>query len=116
MSGAERNRRYRLGIRERNRQATPRPDPSPEWREQALCARHPKREAWFAAPDPIGGRPIPPPSPAEKFALSVCAECPVILQCREYAIEAREPYGVWAGLRQHELRAEIRRRRPKGSR
>ena len=31
-------------------------------------------------------------------ALQVCAGCPVAGACREYALRAREPYGVWGGL------------------
>jgi WhiB family redox-sensing transcriptional regulator len=29
---------------------------------------------------------------------AVCSTCPVVDQCREYAIDAAEPYGVWGGL------------------
>jgi WhiB family redox-sensing transcriptional regulator len=31
-------------------------------------------------------------------AKAICATCPVIRQCREHALAAREPYGVWGGL------------------
>ena len=31
-------------------------------------------------------------------AKAVCATCPVISACREHALRAREPYGVWGGL------------------
>ena len=30
-------------------------------------------------------------------AKSICATCPVILECLEGAIERREPWGVWGG-------------------
>ena len=35
-------------------------------------------------------------------AKSVCAGCPVRLECADYAIRAREPYGVWGGLTEEE--------------
>ena len=34
----------------------------------------------------------------EHRAKSVCSRCPVLVRCREYAVEAGEPYGVWGGL------------------
>jgi len=38
----------------------------------------------------------------EAAAKAVCATCPVLLRCREAALAAREPYGVWGGLSEHE--------------
>lgn len=35
-----------------------------------------------------------------------CQACPVIAQCRAYALRTREPYGVWGGLSEED-RAEI---------
>ncbi|WP_353361199.1 WhiB family transcriptional regulator [Mycobacterium sp.] len=34
----------------------------------------------------------------EAPAKAVCETCPVIRQCRQYAIDAAEPYGIWGGL------------------
>jgi len=34
----------------------------------------------------------------EAAAKRVCAGCPVRIECADYAIRAREPYGVWGGL------------------
>jgi WhiB family redox-sensing transcriptional regulator len=34
----------------------------------------------------------------DQLAKRVCASCPVRLECADYAIRAREPYGVWGGL------------------
>lgn len=31
-------------------------------------------------------------------AKQVCVGCPVIEQCRNHALAAQEPYGVWGGL------------------
>ncbi|WP_441248124.1 WhiB family transcriptional regulator [Kitasatospora sp. McL0602] len=38
----------------------------------------------------------------EDAAKAVCAECPVRIECRRYALEARERYGVWGGLTEDE--------------
>jgi WhiB family redox-sensing transcriptional regulator len=38
----------------------------------------------------------------EAAAKAVCATCPVLLRCREAALQAREPYGVWGGMSEHE--------------
>lgn len=39
---------------------------------------------------------------AIRLARTMCATCPVKLQCFQYAIEAKEPYGIWAGTLPHE--------------
>lgn len=38
-------------------------------------------------------------------AKRVCFSCPVMLECRRYALDTREPYGIWGGLSEDE-RAE----------
>lgn len=45
-------------------------------------------------------------------ALTICASCDVILTCRETALAAREPYGIWGGLTETE-REKIWKGRPK---
>jgi WhiB family transcriptional regulator, redox-sensing transcriptional regulator len=37
-------------------------------------------------------------------AKAICQRCPVLEQCRRYALTAREPYGVWGGLTEEERR------------
>lgn len=32
-------------------------------------------------------------------AEKLCEGCPLLEQCREYAMEAQEPYGIWGGTR-----------------
>ena len=32
----------------------------------------------------------------------ICNGCPVQLDCYSYALTAREPYGIWGGLGEHE--------------
>lgn len=34
----------------------------------------------------------------DRAAKMVCAGCPVRMECADYAVRAREPYGVWGGL------------------
>ena len=47
----------------------------------------------------------------DEAAKAICAKCPVINQCREYALAAHEPYGVWGGLTQEERRTLIQEQR-----
>ena len=35
-------------------------------------------------------------------AKKVCEPCPVIEQCRTFALDTKEPYGVWGGLSENE--------------
>ena len=39
-------------------------------------------------------------------AKAVCQTCPVITECATWALQTREPYGVWGGLSEDE-RADI---------
>jgi WhiB family transcriptional regulator, redox-sensing transcriptional regulator len=43
-------------------------------------------------------------------AKAVCRRCPVIEQCREFALQTREPFGVWGGLAEAERRVILERR------
>lgn len=33
----------------------------------------------------------------KKLALEICSRCPVKYLCAEYALSAREPFGIWGG-------------------
>ncbi len=44
----------------------------------------------------------------DQAAISVCLRCPVVTECRRYALNAQEPYGVWGGLSEDD-RANILR-------
>lgn len=54
----------------------------------------------------------------DRMAKTVCATCSVRLECADYAIRAREPYGVWGGLteedREHIYLRLDSRRYPRG--
>lgn len=57
-----------------------------------------------------------------KRAKAVCERCPVVAECLAYALQTREPYGVWGGRSESEradllgldsLRYPARRTRPR---
>ncbi|MGW7087597.1 WhiB family transcriptional regulator [Streptomyces sp. NPDC054871] len=43
-------------------------------------------------------------------AKKVCARCPVMEQCLQWALETRQEYGVWGGYDERERRSILRRR------
>lgn len=56
-----------------------------EWMRDGLCAQT-DPEAFY----PDNGYVVP--------AKAVCAVCPVLAECRAYALETGERFGVWGGL------------------
>lgn len=44
-----------------------------------------------------------------RLAKSVCAQCPVIEQCLEYALAYRMEFGVWGGLSSQERKSLLRK-------
>ncbi|GAA2994034.1 WhiB family transcriptional regulator [Streptosporangium longisporum] len=40
----------------------------------------------------------------EAWAKAVCERCPVLQECRAYAVRAAEPEGIWGGLTVRERR------------
>ena len=48
---------------------------------------------------------------AADAAKAICALCPVVDSCLEFAVSAREKDGVWGGLTARERRRLIRQRR-----
>jgi WhiB family transcriptional regulator, redox-sensing transcriptional regulator len=40
----------------------------------------------------------------ERRAKEICASCPVLFDCRNYAITIREQHGIWGGLTEGERR------------
>ena len=64
-----------------------------EWQERGACREtdttlffHPQNERGLSR------------LRRDRAAKAVCARCPVRVECADYAIRAREPYGVWGGL------------------
>lgn len=68
-----------------------------EWQFQGLC-RTASPEVFF---HPEGERGTARRR-RDALAKQVCASCPVLQQCRDHALSAREPYGVWGGLTEDE--------------
>ena len=46
----------------------------------------------------------------ENRAKAVCQKCPVMAMCREHALNAAEPYGIWGGLSESERVVILRSR------
>lgn len=46
----------------------------------------------------------------EERAKAICRVCPVQGPCLEFAVEIREPYGIWGGLTELERRQVVSRR------
>lgn len=64
----------------------------PEWMGDAVCAQ--------TDPDQF----FPERGGSPKDAKKVCLSCPVISQCRAYALGRDERFGVWGGLTERERR------------
>lgn len=43
----------------------------------------------------------------EEAAKEICRTCPVRKPCLAYAIEIREPHGIWGGLNETERKATL---------
>jgi WhiB family transcriptional regulator, redox-sensing transcriptional regulator len=69
------------------------------WQEQAAC-RDADADLFFAADEA-----------RRREALTLCAACPVRVECLEHAIVHRETYGVWGGTDEHERKRLVRQRR-----
>lgn len=46
----------------------------------------------------------------EHKAKAICGVCPVKIDCLEFALEIKEPYGIWGGLTETERRQVLSRR------
>src|SRR4051812_9192389 len=77
-----------------------------DWHDQAACIDD--WEPFFAADQERAE------SRRRRYAIAkaICADCPVITQCREGALERREQHGVWGGLDEDERLALKRRSLP----
>lgn len=83
-----------------------------DWRAQGACRHHPPRW-WFPdTEDQPRGRPRRHEpkhiDPDAAQALTICATCPVLLDCRTWAI-AHERDGIWGGLTSGDRARERRR-------
>lgn len=69
-----------------------------DWMQQRACTNVPSE--WF----------FPGRGEDTARAKAVCADCPVRIECLEYAVRNGEKYGIWGGTSERERRA-IRKQR-----
>jgi hypothetical protein len=74
------------------------------WHSQALCRGEPT-EIFFASDSDRGARRLV----TERRAKQICRSCPVLDRCRKYALDAREPYGIWGATTPTERRRLLAR-------
>ncbi|MFE7868813.1 WhiB family transcriptional regulator [Micromonospora humida] len=77
-------------------------DALPAWHAQANCRGTDTDEFY---PDKGG---------TTRTAKRICARCTVQAECRQDAIDRREPFGVWGGLSERERR-QVRRQASTGA-
>jgi WhiB family redox-sensing transcriptional regulator len=75
--------------------------PDRSWMQQAACSGA-DPDLWHPG---VGG------VDAAGYARTVCAGCPVIDACLDYAIDNHETLGIWGGLAPRERRTVARQRR-----
>lgn len=75
------------------------PDSATAWMADGNCRLHPP--AMFFPSDGVG----------VDRARKICATCPVIETCLEFALEERIEHGVWGGCSERERRRILKRRR-----
>ena len=71
------------------------------WREEAACKD--VSSAIFFPAGPAAGTPA-----ATALARAICASCPVIDECLDFAVATNQQYGVWGGCDEEERR-DLRR-------
>lgn len=79
--------------------------PAWEWQHAGAC-RDADPEIFFHPMGERGGAA----RRRERAAKAVCASCPVVRRCREFALDTRQEYGVWGGLSEIERDAAVRAR------
>lgn len=67
-------------------------DAVPEWITRAACRGTPTH-IWF-----------PPRGESAAQAHAICATCPVIDECRTYALDNRERFGIWGDTSERQRR------------
>lgn len=73
------------------------------WMAEALCAEA-EGNLWF--PDVN--------SPDAKYAKSICAECPVVDECLDYAVQNKIVEGIWGGMTPNERKRKMKGRQRRG--
>lgn len=76
------------------------------WQDKAAC-KGPQAAAFFP---PASTERKDDREAREQWAKSICASCHVKAACLDYAIEIREPHGIWGGLNEVERKLLIAQR------
>jgi len=76
---------------------------SAEWVERARCSPA-VAEFFWPLPGQSGG-------PTVEAALKMCAHCPVVRECGQWAIDNNQTDGIWGGMRPGSLRRLVEGRR-----
>lgn len=76
------------------------------WQLRASC-RGPESDLFFAPPQPERKEDK---ERREASAKELCRRCSVRAKCLDYALDVREPFGIWGGLNETERRALLTRR------
>ncbi len=71
------------------------------WQHRGAC-RGPHASVFF--PPPQSERKADKLAREER-AKDICSTCPVAAPCLAYALEIREPHGIWGGLNEAERRS-----------
>lgn len=87
-------------ITPRDTRSNQRPD---DWRDEAACAST-DPELFFQSGLTDPGKA------ATRTAKVICFSCPVMEACGQWALETREPFGVFGGMTDGERRKILRRR------
>lgn len=82
------------------------------WQLKGLC-RHYDPQLW--TPDPVLGDPGFVERKAQE-AKEICLQCPVIMECRAWALRHEETNGVWGGLTEGERDQILTGRKPRRGR
>lgn len=75
-----------------------------DWSEQGAC-RDADPNLFFHPQNERGAARIM----RDRAAKAICAGCSVRTLCADYAVRAREPYGVWGGLTEEDREAIYRK-------
>lgn len=73
--------------------------PMPAWANRARCAET-NPEDFF-----------PEQGSSGKHAKRICASCDVAAECLTYALDNREPHGVWGGMTAEERTRYLRKKK-----
>ena len=72
--------------------------PATAWQQRGLC-RETDSSVFFP---PTHFEHKPERELREAKAKAICARCPVRVECLEWALSTREPFGVWGGYSESE--------------